>query len=66
MARLDLAGLEASAGSACASGSLEPSHVLLAMGCDEERARAGLRLSIGRTTSDEDIDAAVEILGRTL
>jgi len=66
VARLDLAGLEASAGSACASGSLEPSHVLLAMGCDEERARAGLRLSIGRTTDDEDLHAAVEILGRTL
>jgi len=64
--RLDLAGLEASAGSACASGSLEPSHVLLAMGLDEERARAGLRLSVGRTTNEEDVRNAVEILRRTL
>ncbi|MDA1267411.1 MAG: aminotransferase class V-fold PLP-dependent enzyme, partial [Planctomycetota bacterium] len=64
--RLDMAGLEASAGSACASGSLEPSHVLLAMGFDEEQARAGLRLSLGRSTSDEDIHTAVEILRRTL
>ncbi len=64
--RLDLAGLEVSAGSACASGSLEPSHVLLALGFDEMRARAGVRLSLGRTTSAEDVDAAVEILGRTL
>lgn len=66
VARLDLEGLEASAGSACASGSLEPSHVLLAMGLEEERARAGLRLSLGRTTTDEDISNAVEILRRTL
>ena len=66
VARLDLEGLEASAGSACASGSLEPSHVLLAMGLDRERARSGLRLSIGRTTSAEDVDSAVEILSRTI
>ncbi|HTF89174.1 MAG TPA: cysteine desulfurase family protein [Planctomycetota bacterium] len=64
--RLDLAGLEISAGSACASGSLEASHVLLALGFDETRARAGLRVSIGRTTRAEDVDIAVEILGRTL
>lgn len=64
--RLDLAGLEASAGSACASGSLEASHVLLALGLDESRARAGLRLSLGRTTSAEEVDRAVEILGRSL
>jgi cysteine desulfurase len=60
--RLDLEGLETSAGSACASGSLEPSHVLLAMGLGEERARAGLRLSFGRTTSVKDIHRAVDIL----
>ncbi len=64
--RLDLAGLEASAGSACASGSLEPSHVLLAMGLSREDARAGLRLSLGRDTTREDIHVAVEILRRTL
>ena len=64
--RLDLAGLEVSAGSACASGSLEASHVLLALGLDEMRARAGLRLSLGHTTSAEDVDSAVEILRRAL
>ena len=60
--RLDVAGLEASAGSACASGSLEPSHVLLALGLSRERARAGLRLSLGRTTTNDDVVRAVEIL----
>lgn len=64
--RLDLAGLEVSAGSACASGSLEASHVLLALGFDETRARAGLRVSIGRSTRAEDVDIAVEILWRAL
>lgn len=60
--RLDLDGLEASAGSACASGSLEPSHVLLAMGLSRDQARAGLRLSVGRTTTWRDVEQAVEIL----
>ena len=60
--RLDLAGLEASAGSACASGSLEPSHVLTAMGLEPDRARAGLRLSVGRDTTWKDIAQAVDIL----
>ena len=64
--RLDLAGLEVSAGSACASGSLEPSHVLLAMGQGEERARAGLRISLGPTTTEQDIHSAVDILRKTL
>jgi cysteine desulfurase len=63
--RLDLAGLEASAGSACASGSLEPSHVLRAMGLDDESARAGLRLSLGRTTTWEELRQAVDILRAT-
>jgi cysteine desulfurase len=65
VARLDLDGLEVSAGSACASGSLEPSHVLRAMGLDEERARAGLRVSLGRTTTLADVHGAVDILRRT-
>lgn len=64
--RLDLAGLAVSAGSACASGSLEPSHVLLAMGLEPEVARAGLRLSLGRTTTEADIHTAVDILRKTL
>ena len=64
--RLDLAGLQVSAGSACASGSLAPSHVLLALGLDDERARSGLRVSFGRTSTREDVHTAVDILRRTL
>ena len=61
--RLDLMGLRASAGSACSSGSLEPSPVLVAMGQERDRARRGLRLSCGRTTTTHsDIHRAVEIL----
>ena len=66
VARLDMEGLEASAGSACASGSLEPSHVLLALGLSREQSRTGLRLSLGRTTTREDINNAVDIVGRTV
>jgi cysteine desulfurase len=64
--RLDLAGLEVSAGSACASGSLEPSHVLLALGFARDEARAALRLSFGRSNTLEDVHNTVEILRRTL
>jgi cysteine desulfurase len=63
--RLDLAGLEVSAGSACASGSLEPSHVLRAIGLDERAARAGVRLTLGRDTTRADIQQAVDILRKT-
>jgi cysteine desulfurase len=59
--RLDLEGLEVSSGSACASGSLEPSHVLRALGHDENEARAGLRISLGRSTSRADCDRAVAV-----
>jgi len=59
--RLDLAGLEVSAGSACASGSIEPSHVLLAMGLARDDARSGLRLSLGRNTSAEDCKRALAV-----
>ena len=61
--RLDLEGLEVSAGSACASGSVEPSHVLTAMGLDETSARAGLRLTLGWNTTLAECKRAVEILG---
>ena len=66
VARLDLEGLEVSAGSACASGSLEASPVLRAIGLDEREARNGLRLSLGHTTTRKDIHSAVEILSETL
>ena len=60
--RLDLAGIAASAGSACSSGSMEVSHVLTAMGLSEDEARGSLRLSLGRENTEEDIARVVEIL----
>lgn len=59
---LDLNGIAASSGSACTSGSLDPSHVLLALGLPHEIAHGSLRLSIGEINTDEDIDAVLEIL----
>jgi len=59
---LDLKGIGASAGSACTSGSLEPSYVLTAMGVPTEWALGALRLSLGRCTSTEEIDAVLEVL----
>lgn len=56
---LDLAGVCASLGSACASGSSEPAPVLLAMGCGPEVARASLRFSVGWTNTEEEIETAV-------
>lgn len=55
---LDRAGVCASAGAACASGAIEPSPVLLAMGVDRDRAGSALRLTLGPGTTDEDIDRA--------
>jgi cysteine desulfurase len=54
--RLDLAGISVSAGSACASGSLKPSHVLRAMGWSEDATREVIRVSFGRTTTAADVD----------
>ena len=59
---LDEAGVCASAGSACASGAMEPSHVLAAMGVPRDEARCSLRLSLGPTTTDEDVDLALEVV----
>ena len=59
---LDEAGICASAGSACASGAIEPSHVLTAMGISDDEARGSLRLSLGSTTTDEDIDLALKAI----
>lgn len=63
---LDLAGLAASSGSACASGSLDPSHVLLAMGMDMRQALGSLRLTTGYATTDEEVSRAVEVLRTVL
>jgi cysteine desulfurase len=59
---LDDAGVYASAGSACASGAIEPSHVLTAMGVPREMALGSLRLSLGPTTTEDDIDLALKVI----
>jgi cysteine desulfurase len=63
---LDLEGICCSIGSACTTGSTEVSHVLAAMGYPEEEARGALRLSLGRTTTDAEIDTAIEAVPRTI
>jgi cysteine desulfurase len=63
---LDLEGICCSVGSACTTGSTEVSHVLSAMGYPEEEARGALRLSLGRTTTDAEIDTAVEVVPRVV
>lgn len=60
--RLDREGVYASSGSACTSGSLEPSHVLLAMGISPREALSSLRLTVGKRTTEGDVDAAVEVI----
>jgi Cysteine sulfinate desulfinase/cysteine desulfurase and related enzymes len=59
---LDLEGIEVSTGSACASGSLEPSYVLLASGLPVELAHGSIRFSLGRFNSEEDIDYVISVL----
>ena len=59
---LDRAGISASSGSACASGSIEPSHVLTAMGLPEERINSAIRLTLGRGTTREEIGRTVEVM----
>ncbi|MFH0890640.1 MAG: aminotransferase class V-fold PLP-dependent enzyme, partial [Candidatus Liptonbacteria bacterium] len=61
---LDLHGVAVSAGSACAARSTEPSHVLLAMGMDEKRARQSIRISLGRRTAKKEIDTMIQIVGK--
>ena len=62
MLRLDAAGLEVSTGSACSSGSLEPSRTLIAIGLKHEEAHGSVRCSLGRWSTDEDVDRFLETL----
>ena len=57
---LDLKGFAVSSGSACSSGAVEPSHVLLAIGLSRERARASLRFSLGHSNTEEHVDALID------
>ena len=61
---LDMAGICASTGSACSSESLEPSHVLLAMGVEPVKAHGSLRFTLGKWTTEEEIDRVLEVLPR--
>ena len=63
---LDLKGLAVSSGAACSSGAIEPSHVLLAMGLLHERARASVRISLGKQTTQEDVDFAISVIPETV
>ena len=60
--RLDLAGISVSGGSACTSGSMEPSHVLQAIGLKDEMLKGGIRLTLGRETTREEIEKTARIL----
>ena len=59
---LDMAGIAASSGSACSSGSLEPSHVLLALGQSAELARGSLRITLGKENTDEEVSYLLQVL----
>lgn len=63
---LDLKGIAVSSGSACSSGSLEPSHVLLAMGIKEELAHSSIRFSLGRENTKEELDYTLDTLKETV
>jgi cysteine desulfurase len=59
---LDLEGIAVSSGSACTSATLEPSHVLLAMGVHPATAQGSIRFSLGRGNTEEDVDTVLEVL----
>jgi cysteine desulfurase len=63
---LDANGIACSTGSACTAGVAEPSHVLLAMGADDSRARGSLRFSLGHTSTQEDVDALAAVIGEVV
>jgi len=60
--KLDMQGIAVSSGSACTSGSIQPSHVLKAIGYDDETARSSLRISFGRENKNDDVDYLIEAL----
>jgi cysteine desulfurase len=64
--QLDRAGIAVSSGSACSSGKTTPSHVLAAMGVDSELARGAIRVSMGRDSTESDIDVLLAALGQQL
>ncbi|MGC2816440.1 MAG: aminotransferase class V-fold PLP-dependent enzyme, partial [Candidatus Acidiferrum sp.] len=59
---LDLKGLACSVGAACSSGAVEPSHVLTAIGLSHEEAKSSLRFSLGRHTTESEIDFALDVI----
>jgi cysteine desulfurase len=63
---LDANGIACSTGSACTAGVAEPSHVLLAMGADDSRARGSLRFSLGHTSTRHDVDALAAVIGEVV
>jgi cysteine desulfurase len=63
---LDANGIACSTGSACTAGVAEPSHVLLAMGADDSRARGSLRFSLGHTSAQHDVDALAAVIGEAV
>ena len=63
---LDDEGVSASAGSACASGAIEPSHVLLAMGMSPVEAKSAVRFSLGYSTTDAEIDHVLAVMPKVV
>jgi cysteine desulfurase len=63
---LDLKGLAVSTGAACSSGAIEPSHVLIAMGMRPDQARASIRFSLGKQTTEEEVDFALALVPETV
>jgi cysteine desulfurase len=59
---LDARGIACSTGSACSAGVPQASHVLLAMGCDDEQARSSLRFTLGHTSTPADVQALVDVI----
>ena len=60
--KLDMAGIEVSTGSACASGSVEPSHVLLAMGVDSDLTKGAIRISFGWNNTIDDVEEIMKFI----